>query len=245
MPRGFCCMIHVAWYMLHDTAQQDGKPDVTHMLVVDSMLVAGARSMLLLSSSLKNICCWCRYFQPFPSAMTPRVVTLWYRAPEILLGAEVSVPDPKKDEALGICRVGQICIYTPYMTVYLVIFLPKIPYMQRIYMVLASPRDTCCCQLWSAVRAVVCEGVLLASFHGRYAILSNLIAWREMHIHAYSHETHRRTNTHHTHPNGLTGVWRGCRYVECGLRVWWAVRPYSRHLVVLNYTIPWLLLYGG
>jgi len=30
-----------------------------------------------------------RYFQPFPSALTPRVVTLWYRAPEILLGAEV------------------------------------------------------------------------------------------------------------------------------------------------------------
>eukprot|EP00967_Tisochrysis_lutea_P029843 scaffold34961_cov19-Tisochrysis_lutea.AAC.1 len=29
-----------------------------------------------------------RYFQPFPAVMTPRVVTLWYRAPEVLLGAE-------------------------------------------------------------------------------------------------------------------------------------------------------------
>jgi len=36
-------------------------------------------------------------------------------------------------------RVGQNRIYTPYMTVYLVISLPKIPYVNRIYMVLANP----------------------------------------------------------------------------------------------------------
>ena len=36
-------------------------------------------------------------------------------------------------------RVGQNRIYTPYMTVYLVISLPKIPYVNRIYMVLADP----------------------------------------------------------------------------------------------------------
>jgi hypothetical protein len=36
-------------------------------------------------------------------------------------------------------RVGQNCIYTPYMTVYLVISLPKVPYIHRIYMVLANP----------------------------------------------------------------------------------------------------------
>jgi len=30
-------------------------------------------------------------------------------------------------------RVGQNRIYTPYMTVYLVISLPKIPYIHRIY----------------------------------------------------------------------------------------------------------------
>jgi hypothetical protein len=35
-------------------------------------------------------------------------------------------------------RVGQDRIYTPYMTVYLVNFLPKIPYIHRIYMVLAN-----------------------------------------------------------------------------------------------------------
>ena len=37
------------------------------------------------------------------------------------------------------CRVGQNRIYTPYMAVYLVISLPKIPYINRIYMVLANP----------------------------------------------------------------------------------------------------------
>ena len=36
-------------------------------------------------------------------------------------------------------RVGQNRIYTPYMTVYLVISLSKIPYIHRIYMVLANP----------------------------------------------------------------------------------------------------------
>ena len=40
----------------------------------------------------------------------------------------------------NICRVGQNRIYTPYMTVYFVITLPKIPYIHRIYMVLANPK---------------------------------------------------------------------------------------------------------
>ena len=38
-------------------------------------------------------------------------------------------------------RVGQDRTYTPYMTVYLVISLPKLPYIHRIYMVLANPTD--------------------------------------------------------------------------------------------------------
>jgi len=37
-------------------------------------------------------------------------------------------------------RVGQNCIYTLYMTVYLVVSLPKIPYIHRIYRVLANPK---------------------------------------------------------------------------------------------------------
>ena len=36
-------------------------------------------------------------------------------------------------------RVGQNRIYAPSMTVYLVISLPNIPYIHRIYMVLANP----------------------------------------------------------------------------------------------------------
>jgi len=36
-------------------------------------------------------------------------------------------------------RVGQNRIYTSYMTVYLVLSLPKIPYINRIYTVLANP----------------------------------------------------------------------------------------------------------
>jgi len=38
-----------------------------------------------------------------------------------------------------VCTVGQIRIYTPYMTVDLAISLPKIPHTHRIYMVLANP----------------------------------------------------------------------------------------------------------
>ena len=36
-------------------------------------------------------------------------------------------------------RVGQNRMNTPYMTAYLVNSLPKIPYIHRIYMVLANP----------------------------------------------------------------------------------------------------------
>ena len=36
-------------------------------------------------------------------------------------------------DACSVIRVGQNRIYTPYMTVYLVISLPKIPYIHRIY----------------------------------------------------------------------------------------------------------------
>jgi hypothetical protein len=45
-----------------------------------------------------------------------------------------------------IYRVGQSCIYTLYMTVCLVISLPKMPYVHRIYiyMVLASPTSALC-----------------------------------------------------------------------------------------------------
>jgi len=40
-------------------------------------------------------------------------------------------------------RVGQSRIYLLYMPVYLVISLPKTPYIHRIYVVLANPTNTC------------------------------------------------------------------------------------------------------
>ena len=39
-------------------------------------------------------------------------------------------------------RFGQSRIYSPYMTIYLVISLPNKPYVHRIYMVLANPIHT-------------------------------------------------------------------------------------------------------
>jgi len=41
-------------------------------------------------------------------------------------------------------RVGQNHIYAPYIIVYLVMSLPKIPYKHRIYMVLANPMFVAC-----------------------------------------------------------------------------------------------------
>ena len=54
-----------------------------------------------------------------------------------------------------ICRVGQNCIYTPYMTVHLVISLPKLPYIHRIYMVLSNPNYmlACCRYSWFAAES--------------------------------------------------------------------------------------------
>ena len=52
-----------------------------------------------------------------------------------------SVVEEVYDTRRQMCRVGQNRIYTPYMTVYLVISLPKLPYIHRIYMVLANPAN--------------------------------------------------------------------------------------------------------
>ena len=41
--------------------------------------------------------------------------------------------------AVLVCRVGQTHIYTPYITVYLVISLPKISYIHHVHMALDNP----------------------------------------------------------------------------------------------------------
>jgi len=60
-----------------------------------------------------------------------------------------------------ISRVGQNRIYAPYMAVYLVISLPNVPYMHRIYMVLANPiyKQQACMRQKTLVPGI------LSSFH--------------------------------------------------------------------------------
>ena len=41
------------------------------------------------------------------------------------------------------CRFGQNHIYTPYMTIYLVVSLSKVPYINRIYIIMANPMYVC------------------------------------------------------------------------------------------------------
>jgi hypothetical protein len=60
-----------------------------------------------------------------------------------LAGVGWLVPVCTMGKSLIMCRVGQNRIYTPYMTVYMVNSLPKIPYTHRIYMVLANPNYVC------------------------------------------------------------------------------------------------------
>ena len=46
-----------------------------------------------------------------------------------------------KTDVSYLSRIGQNRVYTPYMTIYLVISLPKIPYIHRICKVMANPTD--------------------------------------------------------------------------------------------------------
>jgi len=70
-------------------------------------------------------------------------------------------------------RVGHDRIYTPYKTIYLVISLPKVPYIHRIYMVLANPA----CLPWQLLHYVMQEK--LASRQVR-CLLSRSALQREM-----------------------------------------------------------------
>jgi hypothetical protein len=59
-------------------------------------------------------------------------------------------------------RVGQNCIYTPYMTLYIVISLLKVPYIHRIYRVLANPTPA----------AIAQQYYLLGSPHSKMSYVS-------------------------------------------------------------------------
>ena len=60
---------------------------------------------------------------------------------------------------LGVSRVGQNRMYTPYMTIYFGISLPNIPYIHCIGMVLANPRYFMTCPFVLPVCACVRERV--------------------------------------------------------------------------------------
>ena len=60
-------------------------------------------------------------------------------ATELIYRARAQQPPYHTYTCLLTSRVGQNRIYTPFMTVYLVIFLSKKPYTHHTYMVLANP----------------------------------------------------------------------------------------------------------
>jgi len=95
-----------------------------------------------------------------------------------------------------ITRVGQNRIYTPYMTVYLVISLPKIPYIHRIYMVLANPTHYRFCSshvwmrpfssMWRVGQIhkyhIICPYVGLARTIYIYGVHTVFLAWKSSNI---------------------------------------------------------------
>jgi hypothetical protein len=66
-------------------------------------------------------------------------------------------------------RVGQNRIYTPYMTVYLMISLPKVPYIHRIYMDLANPTHAQAAAMWSHLHLHNVHKVLAYTNSSRHA----------------------------------------------------------------------------
>ena len=80
-----------------------------------------------------------------------------------------------------ISRVGQNRIHTPYMTLYLVISLPKIPYIPCICMVLANPIH----QMWascSARRGMPVRGKRMVSVQTLAFIrCGRVVLWLERH----------------------------------------------------------------
>jgi len=66
-------------------------------------------------------------------------------------------------------RINQNRIYAPYMIVYLVISLPKLPYINRIYLVLANPKHELCTNAAQACKGeertgiMACENFLVAA----------------------------------------------------------------------------------
>jgi hypothetical protein len=143
-----------------------------------------------------------------------------------------------RESSMHMCRVGQNRIYTPYMTVYLVIFLPKKPYTHRVYMVLANPRNRKLHRQWKGHEWLTLEWyfydwatMVLGNKHLNISIgcLRNCCAlWRlnktlrtvscTSHTHTHTHtHTQLYTNTRtlvHTHTHTHTPVGWAARCVS-------------------------------
>jgi len=84
-------------------------------------------------------------------------------------------------------RVGQNHVYTLYMTIYLVMSLPKVPYTHRTYMVLANPKYGACGYKirvpheYQTGRGMTCIGRLVMSKVGHLAVYTHT------HTHTHSH----------------------------------------------------------
>jgi len=70
---------------------------------------------------------------PHPQALSPRIYPIPPQSPPGMCCSCTHM------RYFTLYRVGQNRIYTPYITVCLIESLPKIPYIHRIYMVLANP----------------------------------------------------------------------------------------------------------
>ena len=88
----------------------------------------------------------------------------WFMWDEIHKVLCVCISHGSWNGCLFMCRVGQNRIYTSYTTVYLVISLPEITYMHRIYIVLANPIYVsvyvylCACAYKKGTSINVCTG---------------------------------------------------------------------------------------
>ena len=104
-------------------------------------------------------------------------------------------------EGTHACRVGQNCSYTPYMTVYLMTFLQKITYIQRLWMILTQPG--------MQKRAHTCRVGQNSSFTPYMTVCLMISLQKIPYIHricmVLASPTHTHTRTHtHTHMLGVS-----------------------------------------
>ena len=105
---------------------------------------------------------------------------------------------------LQIYRVGQNCLYTPYMTVYLMISLSKIPYIHRIYMVLANPTNISCLPAKISLAKISCLPAKMSYVTSQsQGVVGPVIAWCASWLHHRAHThiqmptwPHYRAHTH-------------------------------------------------